>query len=148
MPHFSLSFDGGGPLLRMVVAVSDARALALQTAGKAIPQAQVVTALVDTGASSTCIDPAILQALELTATGSCDVHTPSTAGAPAKLEQYDVGLMIRGSDASQSPLIFPVMPVIATPLSPQGIQALIGRDLLAHCVLHYNGSTGLFTLAF
>jgi hypothetical protein len=30
----------------------------------------------------------------------------------------------------------------------QGFHALIGRDVLSHCFLAYNGMTGLFTLAY
>jgi hypothetical protein len=29
-----------------------------------------------------------------------------------------------------------------------GVDALIGRDILAMCILTYNGDTGQFTLAF
>ena len=32
-------------------------------------------------------------------------------------------------------------------LEPQGLLALIGRDVLARCTLFYNGTTGEFTLA-
>jgi hypothetical protein len=30
----------------------------------------------------------------------------------------------------------------------QGLQGLIGRDVLEHCLLHYNGSIGYFTLGY
>ena len=33
-------------------------------------------------------------------------------------------------------------------LSIQGIQALIGRDVLKNCLLVYDGQNGTFTLAF
>lgn len=32
-------------------------------------------------------------------------------------------------------------------LQVQGLVALIGRDLLANCTLHYNGHAGQFTLS-
>jgi hypothetical protein len=38
--------------------------------------------------------------------------------------------------------------IAADLLQAQGIHALIGRDILMQCVLHYNGTTGTFTLAF
>jgi hypothetical protein len=76
------------------------------------------------------------------------VHTPSTGTAPAVADQYDVGLAIFAS-ANQVPLFLATVPVIAAALTTtQGIQALIGRDILAQCLLHYNGTTGTFTLAF
>jgi len=40
------------------------------------------------------------------------------------------------------------VPVIATELTSQGISALIGRDVLASCLLIYDGISGTFTLAF
>ena len=39
-------------------------------------------------------------------------------------------------------------PVIASVLSVQGIEALVGRDILDRCLLIYNGSEGRFTFAF
>ncbi len=38
--------------------------------------------------------------------------------------------------------------VVETELISQGIDALIGRDILQHCVLIYNGGLGFYTLAF
>jgi hypothetical protein len=35
---------------------------------------------------------------------------------------------------------------IGAPLAAQGLLVLIGRDLLQHCVLVYNGPAGGFTL--
>lgn len=40
------------------------------------------------------------------------------------------------------------MPVVESDLSAQGIQALIGRDILSDSLLVYNGYTGLFILSF
>jgi hypothetical protein len=37
---------------------------------------------------------------------------------------------------------------MAADLSVQGIDALIGRDVLRDCIFIYNGSVGLFTIAF
>jgi hypothetical protein len=148
MPHFSLNFSAGGPLIRAVVSVSEARSKALTAAGSAIPPDQIITALVDTGASSTCIDPSVLDQLGLSPTGSCEVKTPSTGDGAATVSQYDVALLVYGRDTNSPPLVFPVMPVLATPLATQGIQGLIGRDLLSQCVLVYNGTDGVFTLAY
>jgi len=63
------------------------------------------------------------------------------------MDQYDVGLAIFGR-REDPPLIHRTIPVIGTDLSAQGIDALVGRDVLKDCVLVYNGGTGTFTLAF
>lgn len=76
------------------------------------------------------------------------MFTPSTGAAPAAADQYDVGLAIFAA-ANQVPLFLPTVAVIAADLlQAQGIHALIGRDILGQCVLHYNGATASFTLAF
>jgi len=43
-----------------------------------------------------------------------------------------------------------VMVMAAQPgsLQQQGIQGLIGRDILSKCLLQYNGDMGFFTLAY
>lgn len=147
MAHFTLPFDGRGPLVRLMVTVSEARGQALIAAGKPIPNPQLIAGLVDTGASGTCIDPTILAALELTPTGSCEMKTPSTGDGAHTVELYDVALGLWAS-TELPPLVLPTLPVMATPLLSQGFGALIGRDLLARCVLVYNGSEETFTLAF
>ena len=49
----------------------------------------------------------------------------------------------------QMPAIFPTVAVVAVDLlAPQGFHVLIGRDILSDCVLVYNGTAKLFTLAY
>jgi hypothetical protein len=51
--------------------------------------------------------------------------------------------------ATQAPLVVNNLPVICAELVlQQGFHALVGRDILAQCLLEYNGATGLFTLAY
>ena len=108
------------------------------------PEDVLTRALVDTGASGTCIDPKILSTkLQLTPTGQTQVHTPSSGKKPHLADVYDVSLKIYGPTLDQV-LEFPVIPVMACDLSAQGIQALIGRDILSKCVLVYNGAVGHF----
>jgi hypothetical protein len=151
MPHFTLQLDpsGAGPVLLAMVGVSAPRAAALVAAKQAVPQGVTIRALVDTGASNTCIETSVLKALGLTPRGQIPCHTPSTGAAPAQKDVYDVGLAIFAGDASQPPLAFPTLAVMDTELfAAQGIHALIGRDVLAMCVLHYNGVLRQFTLAY
>jgi hypothetical protein len=104
--------------------------------------------LIDTGASCTCVDPSVLSSLNLTPTGPVTMNTPSTGSTPHTAFQYDVSLFIPGSAANQPPLSLPNIAVAAAELlTAQGFHALIGRDILAHCVLVYNGG-GLLILAY
>jgi hypothetical protein len=149
MPHFTMPFPPGGPIVNAVVAPSQARQDALRAAGLPLPAPIRVRALIDTGASCTSIDPSVVAGLGLNPTGTAQVHTPSTGNTPHQALQYDVMIGIPGSDQSHPPAIFPTVPVItATLLGTQGFHALFGRDLLDDCVLVYNGSMKFFTLAW
>lgn len=150
MPHFTLQVTpGGGPILNGYIGVSQAKRGALLAANQAIPNLVQIRGLVDAGASGTCVDPSVLTALGLIPTGSVTVNTPSTGAQPHTADQYDVSLMIPGAIPTHAALIINNLPVMcAELLVAQGFHALIGRDILAHCLFAYNGTTNLFTLAY
>jgi hypothetical protein len=95
------------------------------------------------------MDPSVLQALGLTPTGSATVNTPTTGNQPHNAETYDVSLYVPGAAATQAPLVINTLQVIcAELLASQGFHALIGRDILAQCVLIYNGPLSSFIVAY
>jgi hypothetical protein len=145
MPHLTLQIISGGPLIDVAVGVSSARREILLKTGQTVPAAVTIRALIDTGATSSCIDHSCLEPLLIPPTGTTSAHTPSTAGKPHRFEQYDVSLTVRHPDSN---LFLPNVAVIAAHLPTQGIQALIGRDVLRQCLFVYNGSEETFTLAF
>jgi hypothetical protein len=147
VPHFTLPVGPQGPVLNAVVAVSNERRAALVAAGQSAPKPVPITALIDTGASSTCVDPSVLNALSLTPTGIVLLNTPSTGETPHQAEQFDISLII---SAPLGPaLMFRTIPVVASELlASQGFHALVGRDILNQCLFSYNGSIKLFTLAY
>src|ERR1700730_16791257 len=118
-----------GPIVTAFLAVSQARRAALTPAGQPIPANQQITALVDTGASCTSVDPSVIEALNLQPTGTASVITPSTGTTPHQTDPYDVALIIP-APISQAPLVFPTIAVISSQLlQAQGFHALIGRDI-------------------
>lgn len=132
----------------MGIGVSMAKNQALQTAGQPVPPMQQVQALIDTGASGTCVDPLVLNALQLQPTGITPMLTPSTGITPVDADTYDVSVVI-ASIQGQLPLVIPNMAVSAAELFlAQGFHVLLGRDILQRCILTYNGTIGLFMLAF
>lgn len=137
-----------GPLLQVAVNVSKFRAEALVHAGQHVPPWVTGTFLLDTGASGTCIDPGILRSLNISPSGSVNVQTPSTGSVPHVCNQYDVQLFVPNSDPSQGGLGIEALPVLESVLAPQGIDGLLGRDVLEHCILIYNPSIRLFTLTY
>lgn len=148
MSHFTLQIGSDGPVLNVLIGVSQAKADALTKANQPVPKAVPIRALVDTGASCTCIDPAVFTALSLTPTGSVAMFTPSTGATPHQADQYDISLLIPPAVPTDFPFVIRTLQVTASDLKIQGIQALVGRDILAGCVLNYNGTMGFFTLAF
>lgn len=113
----------------------------------AVPAPVVVRALVDTGASGTCVAPAIVRQLGLVPSGTVTMHTPSTAGKPVVRSQFDVAVGIfMDSDEVHIPSL--IIPVVESDLACQGIQALIGRDVLENGILIYDGRPRSVTLAF
>lgn len=129
----------------MLVGVSQARASALRAAQQAVPNPVQIRALLDTGASCACIDPSAIQSLGIPPTGITPMHTPSTGTQAHHANLYDVSLTLMHPALSLS---ITNVAVAEAQLSIQGIQALIGRDVLKRCLLVYDGQSGTFTLAF
>ena len=145
MPHVTLQISPGGPIVDLLVGVSIPRAEALQRADQAVPNAVRIRGLVDTGASGTCVDPSCIRALDLSPTGQTAIHTPSTGETAHICSQYDISLVLLHPRLK---FTIQALPVIEASLSLQGIQALLGRDVLARCLFVYDGAAGIFTLAF
>lgn len=149
MPHFSLQISPKGAVISAFIGISIPRRDVLKAAGQTIPDLVQVQAMIDTGASATCLDPVVLKTLNLTPTGSTTIETPSTQGKPVVVDQYDVSFFVPPADLKQIPLIMDTLPVVCVQLLDSfGYHALIGRDILEKCILIYNGSTKLFTVSY
>lgn len=135
-------------MVNAALGVSEARRQALTAAGQAVPPFVTIRALLDTGASVTCVDPTVIAALGLAATGMTQMITPSTGAVPHNAPTYDASFAIPAAP-NQAALIFATVAVVESDLlSAQGFHALIGRNILSQCLFHYNGTMGLFTLAY
>ena len=145
MPCLTFAIDQNGPLLDLLVGVSKPRLEALQKAGKAPPNPVRIKGLIDTGASCTCIDPSVIKKLNIPPTGSVGISTPSTGSNTHTCNQYDVSINLLHPELVYT---INILPIVESHLSSQGIDALIGRDVLANCLLVYNGQIEAYTLAF
>lgn len=131
-----------------LIGPSEARRAALTNANQPIPPPVRINALIDTGASCTCVDAAVLAPLALTPTGSSPVSTPTTGQQAITHDVYDITLFIPGPTGGEG-LMFGTIPVVAlNDFGTPAYEALIGRDVLSQCILHYNGALNLFTLAY
>ena len=148
MPYFTRKIESNGLLLKVQVGVSEERKRYLQDNQSEVPQEIVVHGIIDTGASSTCIDPSVVKELKLESKGDIEMLTPSTGDTPVMLDQYDVSLAIFAAP-QDPPFYVDNLPVVESQsLLPQGFQVLIGRDILSQCLLTYDGFQGQYSLAF
>jgi hypothetical protein len=136
---------GAGPLMQVQVEVPQALAAYLSKQGQPIPAPQSGWALIDTGATRTCVDRDVLTKLGVQPTGT--VKTGTAAGQveqllfPAKLSfpvagnfQIEFGSVIAVDLRGQT-------------IAGTNVVVLVGRDVLSRCLLVYNGPAGIFTLA-
>lgn len=143
MPILSGQVDPRGLIVEVTVMLTPQRVQALKRAGLGFAGPLRVPSLIDTGASSSCLDLTVLGGLGLQPTGSTHIHTPSTGSQYETRDQYDVSLSL-GVDQPH-PLTL-VLPVIGSSFASEGFLALIGRDVLCYCVLTYHGRGGQFAL--
>jgi hypothetical protein len=68
------------------------------------------------------------------------------AGIRNQANTYDVSIVI--PCGNMIPLVAGNLAVTESELAVQGIQALIGRDVLSRCLLVYNGLSGILSLAY
>lgn len=137
-PPFALLQQG--PVVQVVFGVAQALATQLTQHGHTLPNPTAGFALVDTGASVTCIDDALAQSMALPVVDVVQMISASHASTPANV--YPVQMQIVGT-----PIRVEIPRAMGANLQQQNLVALIGRDFLQHCALFYNGLTGQITLS-
>jgi len=146
LPSLNISLSSGQPLIQVFVAVSLPRQQAMIAAGIEIPPPKAGTFLIDTGASCTCVDQSLMEGLGIAPTGVINIQTPSTEGGSHACNTYDVMFFI--PDNQNTGYVIEALPVVETHLKTQGIDGLIGRDILDKCLLVYNGTASFLTLSY
>jgi hypothetical protein len=142
LPSFELSvpdLQTSGPILQVFIGPSRELIAALGTEAVAAPIP--VSALVDTGAAATVITRETAALLGLRSVGAVSVHTPTTID-PVLCRQFHVNVYLSTAFAVEN------IVVIEAPLTGQSFQCLIGRDVLSHGVLMYDGLHNRFSLTF
>ena len=129
-----------GPVFQVTVAIADQIAGELIKQGKTLQPAISGLGLIDTGASVTCIDDEAAQTLQLPIIDVVRMASASHASHQANV--YPIKVQIVGL-----PIGINAPRAIGAALKPQGLVALLGRDILMHCTMHYNGMAGEITLA-
>lgn len=104
-----------------------------------IPKPVVATAMIDTGASHCVLQTSIPEALGLKPVGTMKISTPSCKDK--ECYRYFLRMMIPSHNLTYEGTF------IAVALEGQGINCLIGRDLLANGILIYIGYANQFTFS-
>ena len=101
MAHFTRIADlGAPPIVQAVFHVSRPRLEHLVQADITVPVPFNGWALLDTGASGSCLDPVVVNHLRLEERGIADVLTPSTGPKPHSAPEYDVAIVILQEDGA------------------------------------------------
>ena len=126
-----------GPILQVSITVEQNFGKGLIAQGKTPPAPKSGLALIDTGASNTCIDEQAARELGLPVIDVANMQSASHEKHPCNI--YPVQII--------TPIVTLNAPrVMGAALVSQGLLVLIGRDVLQSCTLFYNGPAGQFTL--
>lgn len=128
-----------GPRIQITISPLEAHIKALADKGQRPPAPVSGWGLIDTGASGTCVDRAAAEkaGLAVVDSGPMTSATHEAEIVPIFAGRLDIGGIPQNVDMKRAH---------GANLAPQDLIALIGRDVLAVCVLVYNGVDGSFTL--
>ena len=128
-----------GPMIPVELLIPDMLAQHYAKNNIPIPGCIRGNALVDTGASITCVDLQLIRSLGLHPISNAQVLTPQGS---AMQDIYPIKIVFAGTS-----IAFNLNAVMGSQLAAQNIIALIGRDILAMCAVTYNGPFGHFSLS-
>ena len=135
----------GGATFDAKVMASPQRVAWLRAHGHPFPPPVTIRSLIDTGASSSCIDGSIVHRLGLEPRDLIEIHTPSTMGVPVLRNTYDISIIF--GEGQPDPRTY-TLEIVETELLDQGFLLLVGRDILNRCVFHYDGPNWIFELRY
>ena len=136
----SETLEKKGPIIQIQLSLSLAATEIYVDQGLIIPQPLSGLALIDTGADQSCIDEGVIEQMNLQA---IDEVMVCSFEKEEEKSRYPIRMEFVGTDIGMD------IPVIGKPIKAirPKITALIGRDILRHCLLVYNGTTGYITIA-
>ena len=128
-----------GPVVPVLLSISDEAHQALMAAGKPIPEPVTGLALIDTGATWTCVDEDTARRAGLPTRGTAKM---ASASHPEHEVPVFAGRIVLDSININTPNAMGVN-LSGFP----GLIALIGRDMLQNCLFVYDGNSGSMSLA-
>jgi predicted aspartyl protease len=129
-----------GPVVQVSITVEENVAKTLVQQGQQVPTPKSGWALIDTGASVTCVDDQAAQELNLPVIDVVPMCSASHAQTQQNVYPVQITIPALGFNL-QAPR------AVGAALAAQGLLLLIGRDVLQICTLFYNGPAGQITIA-
>ena len=127
-----------GPIMQVTLSLTDDHRQALLDLGETLPEPVSGYAMIDTGAGSTCFDRRAAQKAKLATAGStCMTSVTGSEIVPVYTGRLEVSGFTGITTAAA---------LGATLTAP--LIALIGRDVLASCILVYNGPESSVSLSY
>lgn len=134
--NFEPSFlQQSGPIIQVIIEHPKLEQEEAKAVGLEFPRVRAVNGLIDTGSYFTIVNPALAETYKLRYTAPALVRT---AGHMGWYREYAAAI----SFPDQHLQGFDIFRVVACPLASAEMSCLIGRDVLRHWELTYNGNSG------
>jgi hypothetical protein len=143
--------DSQGALVDVLIGLAGVDVQKRRLAGQPIPTSISCRALLDTGADASCIDRGVLQPLihvGLKHQQLIYANLPAVAGLHLAAEYLTSLTVLHPSGDPRSNFVVRNFPIVEQPLGALGYEFLLGRDVLAHCLLVCDGPGRRLTLGY
>lgn len=146
MPAIRGKFGPRGPIVDVCIGVSEPQQKWMKSRGLEIPPAITVQLLIDTGADTTTIAEIHMRSLGIQASGVAPVRTITTDVTGADCYTYGASLRIEAPLFGDKSHEIRALEVLAREFHNEGIDGLLGRDVLSTLMLTIDGPRRQFVL--
>jgi len=146
MPTLTGPITVDGAVVNVLVGVSEARRQTLRRVGFPVPAPSALRAVLDTGSFVRLADVQAILPLGVAAYDRRRFLTSATGPRPHVRDVYKLSVTLlaaSGTTLAYWPSV-DVLPAVFLPADT--VHGIIGRDLLATSVLHFDGKSGAFSL--
>jgi hypothetical protein len=145
MPHATFTADPDGFILDVMVGLTGKDTVALQAAGQPVPRPVMLRGAIDSGSDVTCVNSQILKQLGLSFAARTSSQTVG-GSIPANLFEVSFSNPCIGK-LPAALLVLDHLQVMELVQTLQGIDVLVGRDVLRQVLFISDGPRNEFTLA-
>jgi hypothetical protein len=146
MPTLTGPLTANGALVRILIGVSEARRRVLRRVGLPVPTPSTIRAVVDTGSFVSVADAPAIAPLGVAPYDQPTFFTSATGLTPHVRDVYKLSITLL-DDSGATMAYWPAVDVLPGVFLPtDAVRGVVGRDLLATGVLHFDGKGGVFSL--